>query len=56
MQERIAADILPFLEADDAIGIFGRVAHAVDAAYAGHDDNVAPAAKQGGGGAQAELF
>src|SRR5688500_13148702 len=55
VQQRVAADGEPFVDADDPVLEIGRVTHTVNAGNAGHHDNVPPAGQQVGRGAEPEL-
>ena len=56
VEKGVAAQVLALVKADDAVGKLGRVAHTVDAADGGHYNDIAAAAEEVAGGAEAQLF
>ena len=55
VEKVVARYYLPLFDANDAAFVVLRITHAVDARHRSHDDDVAPAAEQRRGGAQAQL-
>ncbi len=55
VQKALAADNLALVDADDPVFKLGGVTDTVNAAHAGHYNNIAAAAEQFGGGLQAQF-